>query len=86
MFVCLQKDAKQCCDATKLDVLIVLVAELCVWHLFGDKHQNLMSLKTEVPYRQLWVVGCSLGDACIKSVPEMYSSMVICHLLGQCAC
>ena len=27
MFVCLQKDAKQCCDVTKLDVLIVLVNE-----------------------------------------------------------
>ena len=37
MFVCLQKDAKQCCDATKLDRT----------HCAGrqPKHQNLMRLR-----------------------------------------
>ena len=52
-FVCHQKDAKRCCNATKLKCAILLVDDQhneyfqsllhnnIVWHLFVNKHQNL---------------------------------------------
>ena len=66
MFVCLQKDAKQCCDATKVgcahcagrrqSASTMSSSKLCgVTALFGvfletNKHQNLMRLSNQVTH------------------------------------
>ena len=67
MIVCLQKDIKQCCGATKLEgfhcaclkpaleYTLTLWCHSIVWHLFGDK-QTSKCHNNKGPYPSLYLL------------------------------
>ena len=91
MFVCLQKDAKQCCDASSLigyslcwstttvvdqhnECDLTLWHHSIVWHLFGDKHQNLTRLSLLVTNKHQNLTRLSLlYNSYLHSIPYCIS-------------
>ena len=56
MFVCLQKDSRQWCDARSLIVLIVLADEFLAIVLETNKHPNLTRLRWPMHNHQSWPI------------------------------